>query len=114
MENLSMNHAQQKTVVPSSHDEEEETAGDPSQGRKVVAYALAPAHKAEFVSFYEKTIMPWLKERNVKARSWIAGNYLFALVTANNPPWFGNRGIPGLEHYTVGEYQEPQKLPDLE
>ncbi len=114
-----MNHARQKAVViPSRQIKEkekgEETTVDPSHGRQLLVYQLATARQAEFASFYVKTVMPWLQKRDIKARSWIAGNHLFALVSPNNQPWFGAWGIPQLDHYVVGDYLEAQELPNLE
>ena len=107
-------HVQQTAASPSSKNGKEPAAADPSQGRQLLLYALSASRQAEFTSFYKDKVMPWLQERDIKARSWIAGNHLFALVSPNNQTWLGAKGIRGLEDFVEGEYLTAMELPNLE
>jgi len=86
---------------------------DPIQNMKLLAYALKPERKDEFVQFFEKEITLWLRKKNITARSWIAGNVLFSLVS-DTTAWTGNGGIARLEQFIEGNWIDPQKLPDVD
>src|SRR5258708_24285515 len=110
-----MNHVQEKAGSPSPQPKKKEEMGvDPSKERQLLVYALSASRKTEFTSFYKDTVMPWLKERDIKARSWVAGNHLFALGSPNTHAWVRGTGIRGLEHFVEGEYLTALELPILE
>jgi hypothetical protein len=83
-----------------------------TQNMQLLTYALNPARKEEFTDFFAKNVKPWLEQRNITARSWIAGNFLFALVS-DVRPWIGRGGIANLENFVEGNWIETQKLPDV-
>jgi len=83
------------------------------QDMHLLTYALEVSRKPEFARFFAEAITPWLKKQNIKARSWITGNVLFALVT-DPRPWTGIGGIPQLEKFLAGNgWVDNQKLPDV-
>ena len=114
MANLQVSHDHPKVAPPSIEEEKEEkeTARAVNPNMELLTYALDPAQAEDFPRFFVESVTPWLEKRNIKAHSWIAGNFLFALVS-DVQPWTGAAGIPNLAQFVVGKGIASRRLPDV-